>query len=70
MKDGSTRRSAALAAVKRVWADRRGATAIEYALVAVGIALTIIVAVFALGNSVDDLFFNQVSTQLQNSVSN
>jgi pilus assembly protein Flp/PilA len=43
--------------------DDSGATAIEYGLIAAGIALAIITAVFALGDELET-FFNGVTTQL------
>ena len=36
--------------------DTRGATAIEYGLIAAGIAVAIAAAVFALGGNLNDLF--------------
>ena len=38
--------------------DERGATAIEYGLIAAGIAIAIIAAVFAIGEELNDLFFS------------
>ena len=46
--------------------DERGATAIEYGLIAAGIAIAIIAAVFAIGEELDNLFLaiaNDVSLQ-------
>ena len=43
--------------------DRSGATAIEYALIAGGIALVIIAAVALLGSSLSD-FFGTLATEL------
>ena len=43
--------------------DREGATAIEYGLIAAGIAVAIIVAVFALGDELE-AFFNAIQSQL------
>jgi len=40
--------------------DERGATAIEYAMIAAGIGATIASTVFALGGNVRDLLFNRV----------
>ena len=40
-----------------------GATAIEYGLIAAGIAVAIIVAVFALGDELEK-FFNAIQSQL------
>ena len=36
--------------------DERGATAIEYGLIAAGIAIAIVIVVFAVGNSLENLF--------------
>jgi len=43
--------------------NRSGATAIEYGLIAAGIAVAIIAAVFALGDEIKN-FFTGVQTQL------
>ncbi|MEP7031826.1 MAG: Flp family type IVb pilin [Pseudolabrys sp.] len=44
--------------------DEKGATAIEYGLIAAGISVAIIVAVNSLGTSLNSTF-NDVSTQLK-----
>ncbi len=44
--------------------DKDGATAIEYGLIAAGIAVAIIAVVFAIGNDLV-LFFQAVDTKLQ-----
>ena len=49
----------------RFLADERGATAIEYALIASGIAAAIISTVFGLGNTVANNLYNTVSTGLR-----
>jgi pilus assembly protein Flp/PilA len=49
--------------LKGFYRDRSGATAIEYGLIAAGIAVAIIAAVFALGDDIKG-FFEEVSTQL------
>lgn len=38
------------------WSDTRGATSIEYAMIAAGIAVAIVAAVQALGTTVTSLF--------------
>ncbi len=43
--------------------DEQGATAIEYGLIAAGIAVAIIAAVFALGDDIKG-FFEEVSSKL------
>jgi pilus assembly protein Flp/PilA len=55
----STRRAAG-----EFLADERGATAIEYALIASGISAAIISIVFGLGTSVVNNLYNKVSTAL------
>ena len=50
--------------MKRLARDKKGATAIEYGLIAAGIAVAIIAAVFALGDDIKG-FFEGVSTKLQ-----
>lgn len=47
----------------RLWRDGRGATAIEYGLIAAGIALVIIAAVALVGSGLQDTF-NDVSSNL------
>lgn len=49
--------------MKRLARDEKGATAIEYGLIAAGIAVAIIAAVFALGDDIKD-FFGAVSTAI------
>lgn len=48
----------------RFAADERGATAIEYGLLAAGISVAIIATVFGLGTNLNSTF-SSVSTQLQ-----
>ena len=50
-------------ALRALIPDRKGATAIEYGLIAAGIAVAIIAAVFALGSDISN-FFNGLGTQL------
>jgi pilus assembly protein Flp/PilA len=49
----------------RFWRDEEAATAIEYALIAVGISVVIVAAVNSIGTSVKGLFTN-VSSSLGN----
>jgi pilus assembly protein Flp/PilA len=44
------------AILARFWADQRGATAIEYGLIAAGISLAIIAAVNGLGSTLNTQF--------------
>jgi len=44
--------------LKRLYADERGATAIEYAMVASGVGVAISAVVYTLGGKVKDLFTN------------
>lgn len=55
---------AAIDHLRRFAADTRGATAIEYAIIAGGIAVAIVAAVTRLGSSTNTLFSN-VSTLLK-----
>ncbi len=56
-------------ALKRKFAsDEEGATAIEYGLIAAGIAVAIIAAVFAIGDELNN-FFVAVQTQLSSAYS-
>jgi len=52
-------------AVGRFLADERGATAIEYALIASGIAAAIVSIVFGVGNTVVNSLYNKVNTNLR-----
>ena len=44
--------------------DERGATAIEYALIAAGVSVAIAATVFSLGTSVRDNFYQKISDLL------
>ena len=44
--------------LQKFWADQSGATAIEYGLIAAGIALAIIAAVNGLGSTLNTNFSN------------
>ena len=55
----------AFATWRRLLGDRRGATAIEYGLIAALIAVAAITAMGALGNSLSNTF-NLVSTRMNN----
>ncbi len=48
--------------------DGSGATAVEYGLLLAGVALLVLVAVFSIGDELEDLF-TAVQTQLSNSYS-
>ena len=50
--------------LKTFYQDKSGATAIEYGLIAAGIAVAIIAAVFALGEDITG-FFESVSSELK-----
>ncbi len=58
-----TRMHTRLSDLKAFYRDKSGATAIEYGLIAAGIAVAIIAAVFALGDDIKG-FFEDVSSQL------
>ena len=45
-----------LGGLGRLWRRREGATAIEYGLIAGGIAIAILATVFAIGNELDNMF--------------
>jgi pilus assembly protein Flp/PilA len=49
------------AIVRRFFGDRHGSTAIEYAMVAAGIALAVISAVNLLGQNVNTLLFSKIA---------
>jgi pilus assembly protein Flp/PilA len=51
--------------VRLFFGDTRGATAIEYALVAGSIAVVIITAVNTLGQQVNTMFFQQIVAAMQ-----
>lgn len=46
------------------FSDKRGATAIEYALIAAGIAVAIAASVFAFGDSVSTLLYDDLPSAL------
>ena len=50
--------------VKKFWSDEQGATAIEYGLIAAGIALAIITVVNNLGSTMNEKF-TSISTSLK-----
>ena len=53
-----TRMHTRLTDLKEFYRDKSGATAIEYGLIAAGIAVAIIAAVFALGEDIEGFFLN------------
>lgn len=53
---------AAAALMRRFVADDGGATAIEYAVVAAGIGVTVATAVYALGNVVSANLYDRLAT--------
>ncbi|HSM95563.1 MAG TPA: Flp family type IVb pilin [Rhizomicrobium sp.] len=53
---------AARSSLKRFVCDESGATAIEYAMMAAGIAVVIVTAVDTLGQNVKSAFFDKLST--------
>ncbi len=64
-----TKAQATMHALKRKFiSDEEGATAIEYGLIAAGIAVAIIAAVFAIGDELNN-FFLAVQTKLGNAYS-
>ncbi|RXF70873.1 Flp family type IVb pilin [Hansschlegelia zhihuaiae] len=46
--------------------DRRGATAIEYALIAVGISIAAAMTVYAIGSSLKTNFYDKVEEATRN----
>jgi pilus assembly protein Flp/PilA len=50
--------------VKKFWSDEQGATAIEYGLIAAGIALAIITVVNSLGTTLNSKF-DSINTSLK-----
>lgn len=50
---------------QQFWAENDGATAIEYGLIAAGVSLAIAAAVFAFGDTLNDLFFSQLPNMWQ-----
>ncbi len=64
-----TKAQTAIHSLKRKFTDdESGATAIEYGLIAAGIAVAIIAAVFAVGDELNN-FFLAVQTKLANAYS-
>lgn len=50
--------------IQKFWSDESGATAIEYGLIAAGIALAIITVVNGLGSTMNEKF-SSISTSLK-----
>lgn len=50
---------------KRLWHDRRGATAIEYGLIVALVVITLVVAIVALAQVTSGMW-NDVNTKVQN----
>ena len=50
-----------LASLRRFAADERGATAIEYAMIAAGIGATVAAVVFQLGSKVKENFYDRLA---------
>jgi pilus assembly protein Flp/PilA len=53
-----------LALLRRCLADERGATAIEYALVACGVGATIAATVFGFGSNLKTVFYDKIAALL------
>ncbi|GLK79479.1 Flp family type IVb pilin [Methylopila turkensis] len=53
----------ALRALARFWKDERGATAIEYAMIAVGIGAAIAVTVYTLGDVVFSKYYQRIADE-------
>jgi pilus assembly protein Flp/PilA len=51
--------------VARFCADQRGATAIEYAMIAAGIGVAVSAAVWSLGTAVKTTFYDKMTTMFQ-----
>ena len=51
-------------ALARLAADERGATAIEYALIAAGISIAIASTVFGFGSSLKTTFYDKIAAML------
>ena len=56
------RRFDPIAQVRRFLRAHEGATAIEYALIAAGVSIAIIVGVSAVGASIMDTFYNKIGS--------
>ncbi|MFD1703845.1 Flp family type IVb pilin [Methylopila henanensis] len=53
----------ALRALTRFWRDERGATAIEYAMIAVGVGAAIAATVYTLGDVVFSKYFERIANE-------
>jgi pilus assembly protein Flp/PilA len=53
-----------MALVRRCLADERGATAIEYALVAAGVGAAIAATVFGFGSNLKTVFYDKIAALL------
>lgn len=54
------------AGLRRFLRDRRGATSIEYAMVAVGISIAVAAVVFGVGTSLKVGFYDKMNAAVQN----
>jgi Flp pilus assembly pilin Flp len=48
--------------MSRLWVAESGATAIEYAMIAAGVAGAILMAVYGLGTGIQDNFYSKITT--------
>lgn len=44
----------------RLWTDKSGATAIEYAMIAAGVGAAICASVYSLGTAIEDTLYNKL----------
>jgi pilus assembly protein Flp/PilA len=56
--------SRTLLALKHFTADQRGATAIEYSMIAVGVAMAIIATVMSLGSTLKTTFYDRLLSMM------
>jgi pilus assembly protein Flp/PilA len=50
--------------VRRFWADQCGATAIEYALIAAGVSVAIVTAVFGVGTQIKTALWDKIANAM------
>jgi Flp pilus assembly pilin Flp len=62
----ASRARAFLRSCVRFFVEERGATSIEYAMIAVGIACAVAATVFSVGNSLNTNYWAKVNANLQN----
>ena len=64
VKTNEPRLSRWLSVTRKFWRNRSGATAIEYALLVVGVGVAVLATVFALGNELDR-YYDEIGEEME-----